>query len=348
MRESTSCFISLPYRKISCKTQILPYLCPPPDWQSLLTDDTTSYNSASTMQPTLLILAAGIGSRYGGLKQIDGMGPDGESIVEYSVFDAIRAGFGKVVFVIRKDIETDFREKVGSRIEPYIRTEYAFQEPDTALEWLSTLPKREKPWGTGHAILAAKNHIQEPFVAINADDFYGAEAFRQIADFLRTGCSPVQYGMVAYRLANTLSENGTVARGVCTVGENGMLATVTERLNIERTAEGISYREEDGHRHFLADDTLVSMNFWAMHPDVMQEIEQQFKTFVQNNLNQPRAEFYIPKVLNTLLQENKIVLKVLTSNNQWYGVTYTADKETVQEALSALSGSDYPRPLWTS
>lgn len=297
------------------------------------------------MQPTLLVLAAGIGSRYGGLKQVDGMGPDGESIVEYSVYDAIQAGFGKVVFVIRKEIEADFREKVGRRVEPHIRTEYAFQEMNTALEWTQEVPQRTKPWGTGHAILSAKHHIHEPFIAINADDFYGADAFQQIADFLRNECSPQRYGMVAYRLANTLSEHGTVARGVCTVNGENFLTTVTERLQIERTAEGIGFPHENVFQR-LPDDTLVSMNFWAMHPTVMEEIEKQFREFIVQQGDQPRSEFYIPKVLNTMLEQNKISLKVLTSHNQWYGVTYTADKETVQAALTQMSGAAYPKPLW--
>lgn len=273
------------------------------------------------------------------------MGPDGESIVEYSVFDAIRAGFGKVVFVIRKDIEADFREKVGRRVEPHIRTEYAFQEMNTALEWMQEVPQRTKPWGTGHAILSAKHHVHEPFVAINADDFYGADAFQQIADFLRNECSPQRYGMVAYRLANTLSEHGTVARGVCTVNGENLLTTVTERLQIERTAEGIGFPHENAFQ-WLPDDTLVSMNFWAMHPTVMEEIEKQFREFIVQQGDQQRSEFYIPKVLNTMLEQNKISLKVLTSHNQWYGVTYTADKETVQTALTQMSGTAYPKPLW--
>ncbi|TNE67889.1 MAG: nucleotidyltransferase, partial [Bacteroidetes bacterium] len=190
------------------------------------------------MQPTLLILAAGIGSRYGGLKQVDGMGPGGEAILEFSVADAKRAGFGKVVFVIRKDIEQEFRARIGTKVEKQIAVEYAFQEMDTALDWLPQLPHREKPWGTGHAILSARAHIREPFVAINADDFYGADAFRTIGDFLRNECAPDLYGMVAYSLGKTLSENGAVSRGVCSVSPDGLLTDVTERTKIERQADG--------------------------------------------------------------------------------------------------------------
>jgi NDP-sugar pyrophosphorylase family protein len=299
------------------------------------------------MQPTLLILAAGIGSRYGGLKQVDGMGPGGEAILEYSIFDAIRAGFGKVVFVIRKDIEQPFREKIGQRIEPHIPVEYAFQEMDTALEWLVEKPHREKPWGTAHAILSAKEHINEPFVAINADDFYGADSFQKIGEFLRTSCAPDNCGMVAYRIGNTLSENGTVSRGVCAVNTEQLLTTVTERTKIERFTDGIHFVEESGARQFLPDETPVSMNFWGFHPSVFDEIESQFRAFVHANLDKPKAEFYIPKVVNTLLETGKARCTVLQSESQWYGVTYPEDKDTVQAALREMGANSlYPVPLW--
>ncbi len=287
------------------------------------------------MQPTLLILAAGIGSRYGGLKQVDGIGPGGEAILEYSIHDAIRAGFGKVVFVIRKDIEAAFHEKVGSKIAPHIPIVYAFQEMTTGLDWLDTPPHREKPWGTGHAILAAKEHLTAPFVAINADDFYGYEAFQAIGDFLRDDCSPTQYGMVAYCLSNTLSENGAVSRGVCAVDAEGFLTDVVERTKIDRFAGGIAFVDETGN-HPLADHTPVSMNFWGFHPTVLTEIDSQFRAFVQENTDNPKAEFYIPKVVNTLIKSGKVRLQVRFSDSQWYGVTYPADKETVQNALSEM------------
>lgn len=287
------------------------------------------------MQPTLLILAAGVGSRYGGLKQVDGMGPRGEAILEYAVDGAISAGFGKVVFVIRKEIEAAFREKVGRRVEARIRTEYAFQEFDSCLEWLAEKPLREKPWGTGHAILSAKHLLNEPFATVNADDFYGADAFQALGDFLRDGCSPAVYGMVAYRLGNTLSENGAVSRGVCSVDADGFLSTVTERTKIERFSDGIYFSDEQG-RHLLADDTPVSMNLWGLHHTVLNEIENQFRAFVKANLQNPRAEFYIPTVINNLIEAGKIRLQVLHSESQWYGVTYPEDKDTVQAALAAL------------
>lgn len=299
------------------------------------------------IQPTLLILAAGIGSRYGGLKQVDGMGAGGEAILEFSVYDAIRAGFGKVVFVIRKDIEEAFREKVGKRIESQIHTEYSFQEMNTGLDWLDTPPHREKPWGTGHAILSAKSHLNEPFVAINADDFYGADSFQAMADFLRQDCSPRQYGMVAYRLGNTLSENGAVSRGVCAVNSSGLLTDVVERTKIERFATGIHFVDDAGEQHFLGDKTPVSMNFWGFHPTVLQEIESQFRAFVAANMDKPKAEFYIPTVVNELIKSGKIDLKVLTSESQWYGVTYPADKDTVQHALRNMAEEGmYPKQLW--
>ncbi len=282
-----------------------------------------------------MILAAGIGSRYGGLKQVDGMGPGGEAILEYSVQYAIQAGFGKVVFVIRKDIEEAFREKVGKRVEARINTEYAFQEYDSCLEWLSEKPHREKPWGTGHAILCAKHLIDTPFATVNADDFYGADAFQHLGAFLEQECTQEVYGMVAYQLGNTLSENGAVSRGVCSVNAAGFLTNVTERTKIERHDDGIFYSDEAG-RHFLADQTPVSMNLWGFHHSIMQEIEEQFRAFVFSNTGNPKAEFYIPTVVNNLIESDKIRLRVLHSNSQWYGVTYPEDKETVQAALAKL------------
>lgn len=299
------------------------------------------------MQPTLLILAAGIGSRYGGLKQVDSMGPGGEAILEFSIYDALRAGFGKVVFVIRSDIEAAFREKIGQRVEKVIRVEYAFQEKETALDWLEAPPHREKPWGTAHAILSAKAFLTEPFVAINADDFYGLDAFQSIGDFLRGECSPSTYGMVAYRIGNTLSENGSVSRGVCTVDAQGFLTDVVERHKIQRLETGIQFEDEAQVVYHLADDTPVSMNFWGCHHNILAEIETQFRAFVLENRDKPRAEFYIPKVINNLIKSEKIKLRVLSSESQWYGVTYPADKDTVQGALEGMvAAGAYPRGLW--
>lgn len=285
------------------------------------------------MKPTLLILAAGIGSRYGGLKQVDSMGPDGEAIMEYAVHDALQAGFGKVVIVIRKDIEAAFRDVLGRKLEAHADVLYAYQEHDTALDWLEDTPKRQKPWGTGHAILAAKAHIHEPFATINADDYYGAEAFRILANFLSTSCDPTLYGMVAYRLGNTLSENGAVSRGVCAVDDQGFLTSVTERTKIERYPEGIAFLDDAGVRHVLEDDTPVSMNLWGMHHSVMDAVEKGFRDFVQANSENPKAEFYIPMVINDLVNRQEVRLRVLHSDSVWHGVTYPEDKGIVQLAL---------------
>lgn len=298
------------------------------------------------MKPTLVILAAGIGSRYGGLKQVDGMGPGGSAILEYSVFDALRADFGKVVFVIRKDIEAAFREKVGDKVAEKIEVAYAFQEMDTALEWLGEAVPREKPWGTGHAILAAREVVETPFVAINADDFYGHSAFQLMGDFLRTQCAPDHYAMVAYALSNTLSENGAVSRGVCVVDGENLLTDVTERTKIERFDTGIAYLDEQGEKHPLADSTAVSMNFWGFHPGIFEALDAQFRVFVQENRGNPRAEFYIPKVVNNLIVAGDVRCTVMTSDSQWYGVTYPDDKETVQQALLGMRDAGiYPDSL---
>ncbi len=293
------------------------------------------------MHPTLVILAAGIGSRYGGLKQVDGIGPKGEAILEFSLHDARQAGFGKAVIVLRKAIEDEFRQRIGARIERLMPVEYAFQEMDTALDWLPEIPPREKPWGTGHAILATRPCVHEPFATINADDFYGADAFRVMAGFLRRECAPDLYGMVAYRLGNTLSENGAVSRGVCTVGPEGYLSDVVERTRIERHDDGIGFTDDNEQRYLLPADTPVSMNFWGFHPSLFEHLDAQFRTFVQQNWNNPRAEFYIPSVVSRLVHEHRVRVRVETCESSWYGVTYPADKATVQAALAAL----YPQGL---
>lgn len=299
------------------------------------------------MKPTLLILAAGIGSRYGGLKQVDGMGPAGEAILEYSIVDALRYGFGKVVFVIRHDIEAPFREKIGDKIASKADVVYAFQEYHTGIDWLPEPPARQKPWGTAHAILAAAEHLTEPFAVINADDFYGADAFRRLSTFLTGACTPELYALVAYRLGNTLSENGPVSRGVCTVDNNGFLTDVQERTRIERFPDGVFFLNEAGMRFELPAETPVSMNLWGFHPSLVDHIRKQFRTFVDHNLQNPKAEFYIPTVVNYLLQSGEARVQVLTSDSQWYGVTYPEDKGTVQTALARLAAeSTYSNPIW--
>jgi NDP-sugar pyrophosphorylase family protein len=299
-----------------------------------------------SMKPTLLILAAGIGSRYGGLKQVDGMGPGGEAILEFSISDALRAGFGKVVFIIRRDIEDAFREAVGRKIEPHADVYYAYQEMYTALGWIDQIPERAKPWGTAHAMLAAREYLTEPFAVINADDYYGSAAYQTIGDFLRTECSPTLYGMVAYRLGNTLSDNGSVSRGVCTVDDQGFVTSIIERTKIEKFEEGIIF-VEDGQRNALTPETPVSMNLFGFHPSVLDHTDEQFREFVLANRDNSKAEFFIPLVVNRLIQEGKIRMRALYSEAQWFGVTYPEDKGIVQGALRDLVGQGaYSQPLW--
>ena len=300
------------------------------------------------MKPTLLILAAGIGSRYGGLKQADSIGPSGESIIEYSIYDAIRAGFGKVVIVIRKSIEQDFKEKISNKFDDKIQVEYAYQEIDSPIEGIDKFPERKKPWGTGHAMLVAKDKIKEPFLVINADDFYGYTAFQKMSDFLTNRCTPNHFGMVGYMIKNTLSENGSVSRGVCEVDSKGLLTSVTERTKINRDVEDgqIYYHEDDKLTH-LPDNTIVSMNFWGYHPSVFELTRRMFVDFVKENGDNPTAEFYIPKIANTVIEENRGSVTVMTTRDQWYGVTYQEDKQTVQNAFWALTTiGAYPNGLW--
>ena len=299
------------------------------------------------MKPTLLILAAGIGSRYGGLKQADSVGPSGEAIIEYSIYDAIRAGFGKVVIVIRKSIELDFKEKFGGKFDDLIKVEYAFQELDSPIEGIDSFPERKKPWGTGHAMLVARDKINEPFLVINADDFYGFTAFQKMADFLSQRCSPRHMGMVGYWLKNTLSENGSVSRGVCSTNEKSYLTGVVERTKIISEEDKNIYYFEDDKKTQLADDTIVSMNFWGYHPSVFEETRKMFVQFVKDNAHNPTAEFYIPTIANTLIEKDKVDFTVMTTRDQWYGITYQEDKQTVQNAFWALTTiGAYPSSLW--
>lgn len=294
-----------------------------------------------------MILAAGMGSRYGGLKQVDGVGPFDETIIEYSIFDAIRAGFGKVVFIIRKDIEAPFKEKIGSIFEGKIDTEYVFQELDSPVEGISSFPPREKPWGTAHAMLVARHVIKEPFAVINADDYYGVSGFYTMAEFLNTGCKPDLHSMIGYVISNTLSDHGTVNRGICAMDQDGFLTEVHERLKIQRIDGQISYAGDDGERHPLKDDDLVSMNFWGFHPSVFETIRKQFVDFVRENGSDPKAEFFIPLFVDKQIRDGDAKVKVLTSNDRWYGVTYREDKPIVQEAFGELiAAGKYPAPLW--
>lgn len=302
----------------------------------------------TSLKPTLLILAAGMGSRYGGLKQVDGVGPNGEAIIDYSIFDAIRAGFGKVVFVIRKDIETAFKEKISSRWEGKISLEHVFQQPEFGVppDLLPNL-KREKPWGTAHAVLAAKNVIKEPFAVINADDYYGIQAYQKMADFLNGQCAPRLFSMMGYVLGRTLSDHGTVSRGVCKMDGHHYLTTVTERHKIRRQENGIFFTDEDGLDVLLSDNSLVSMNFWGFHPSIFEIIKRDFEQYARENLENPKSEFYIPTIVNRMIDEEGLKLLVIPNDDQWYGVTYREDKPIVEDAiLEMVQKGLYPSVLW--
>ncbi len=298
------------------------------------------------MKPTLLILAAGMGSRYGSLKQLDGLGPSNETIIDYSVYDAIRAGFGRVVFVIREHFAKEFESRITQQFADKIEVRFVFQEVDTPVEGISRLPERQKPWGTAHAVLMAANVIDEPFAAINADDYYGRDAFDKMAGFLSTHVAPDHFAMVGFRLGKTLSDNGSVSRGICTMDEQQYLQSVVERTKIERSESRIYYQEEE-QRYPLPADSLVSMNFWGFHPVIFKDIRSRFVQFVKENEQRPKAEFYIPLMVNELMKSEKAKVRVLNSDERWYGVTYKEDKETVQRALAAMAAAGkYPKPLW--
>ena len=293
------------------------------------------------MKPTLLVLAAGMGSRYGGLKQLDGVGPSGETIMEFSIYDAIKAGFGKVVFVIRKSFEQAFKDKFGDKFEGKIEIAYAFQEINFEVPGIDDMPERTKPWGTAHAVLAAKDHINEPFAVINADDYYGTEAYRLVGDFLRKEASPSLYSMVGYILSNTISDHGEVNRGVCNTNEQGHLQGMTERMGVGRKKNGHIYYTEDEKRHALPKTTLVSMNLFGFHHSLFEKIEVGFEKFVRENYKNPKSEYYIPLIINELINNGTIKMSVIPTNATWYGVTYQEDRPTVVAALKGLADKGY-------
>lgn len=300
------------------------------------------------MKPTLFILAAGMGSRYGGLKQLDGVGPSGETIMDYSVFDAIRAGFGKVVFVIAKHFEQDFREKILSKYENYIPVEVVFQSIDSLPAGFAPPADRVKPWGTGHAVLMGKEVIREPFAVINADDFYGRDGFAALASFLSVADTPGKYCMVGYRVGNTLSESGSVSRGVCETDAEDYLTSVTERTEIRRTeGRGIIFRDEHDEYRLLDENTPVSMNMWGFTPDYFDISERLFKEFLQERGGELKSEFYIPTVVNEAIQTGAASVKVLDTTASWFGVTYAEDRPGVVAKIRALTDAgEYPDNLW--
>ena len=300
------------------------------------------------MKPTLFVLAAGMGSRYGGLKQLDGLGPNGETIMDYSVFDAKRAGFGKVVFVIRKSFEEDFRTIVLKKYEGVIDTEVVFQDITDVPEGFTYNPERTKPWGTNHAVLIGKGVILEPFAVINADDFYGKDAFEVMAEFLRGVVGKQnEYCMVGYRVGNTLSESGSVSRGVCVVDEKGNLTNVVERTSIERKGDDIIYIDENGNEVAIGENTPVSMNMWGFTPDYFDYSLEDFKKFLTEYGQELKSEFFIPLVVNNLIVAGKATCKVLDSSAKWFGVTYAEDRPEVVAKIQALiEGGVYPAKLY--
>lgn len=300
------------------------------------------------MKPTLIVLAAGMGSRYGGLKQVDGLGPNGETIIDYSVFDAVRAGFGKIIFVIRRDIEADFMQAFGNRFAPDVDFELAYQELDMLPQGVKVPEGRVKPWGTAHAVWVARKQVKGPFAVINADDFYGRGAFDVLAKALSAiSLGDGNYFMVGYEVGKTLSEQGGVSRGVCCVNAQHELSDVVERFGIERNPDGnICYVDGD-NRVALADKTPVSMNFWGFTPDFIDLTEQLMADFFGGAIDNAKAEFYIPYVVNYAIKHGKASCKVLTTDAQWFGVTYPGDRPMVVERLKALADSgEYPSPLW--
>lgn len=300
------------------------------------------------MKPTLFVLAAGMGSRYGGLKQLDGVGPNGETIMDYSIFDAVNAGFGKLVFVIRKSFEQDFRDKIVKKYEKKIPVELVFQEFDKLPEGFKPNPERVKPWGTNHAVMMGKDVINEPFAVINADDFYGRESFKILADTLsELNNSENNYCMIGYRIGNTLSESGTVARGVCETDENGYLTGVVERTQVKRINGEVCFKDENDQWIAVEDNTPVSMNMWGFTPDYFKYSDDYFVKFLEDNQDNIKAEFFIPLLVNHLIVNKTAKVKVLDTPSKWFGVTYAEDRPDVVAKLKELSDNGtYPTPLW--
>jgi NDP-sugar pyrophosphorylase family protein len=297
------------------------------------------------VSPTLLVLAAGMGSRYGGLKQLEPVGPENETIMDYSIFDAQRAGFGKVVFVIRKEIEEVFKEKIGTRYEKRVPVEYVFQETDKLIRGFSLPEGRTKPWGTTHAILMAANVIHEPFGVINADDFYGAGSYHVLAQYLQSGTT--DYAMVGFVLRNTLSDFGTVARGVCHVTDDGYLKDITELKSIEREGSRIINIDAEEQDTVLSGGELVSMNMWGFTPDVFPQLHDHFQRFLKRYGDDLKAECYLPSSVNSLIQDGQAKVKVLRSGDAWFGVTYREDHPRVVQSIGRLiEQGTYPHRLW--
>ncbi len=303
-------------------------------------------------KPVLIIMAAGMGSRYGGLKQIDPVDGNGHIIMDFSLYDAVKAGFEKVIFVIKRENEKDFREVIGKRIEPFMEVAYVFQEIGNIPSPAKVPEGRQKPWGTGHAVLSCAEVVDGPFVVINADDYYGRSAFAQIYDYLTTheDGEKYRYAMVGYVLENTLTENGYVARGVCETDENSCLKGITERTHIEKRGEDTAYTEDEGASwHVIPKGSTVSMNMWGFTASFMKELVSGFSYFLEKGLreNPLKCEYFLPSVVNELLEKKKAEVTVLKSYDRWYGVTYKEDKQTVVNAIQKMKDEgDYPKLLW--
>ena len=299
------------------------------------------------MKPTLVIMAAGMASRYGSMKQIQQFGPSGETIMDYSIYDAIKAGFKKVVFIIRRDFAEDFKNIFEPKLNGKIETEYVFQEMDKYIDGFSVPAGRTKPWGTAHAILCARDVVTEPFAVINADDFYGSDGFVKAHDFLKTDCSENVYAIIGYQLANTLSEHGTVSRGVCEVDNNNNLVGITERLKISRQNGTMVDEESETQKTALAEDAKASMNFWCFHPSLFDFIQKGFKEFLEKNIENPKAEYLIPYAADQWIKAGEGVIRVIPTSARWFGVTYKEDAPVVQRNLDELVKSkSYPDNLW--
>jgi NDP-sugar pyrophosphorylase family protein len=299
------------------------------------------------MKPTLVIMAAGMASRYGSMKQIQEFGPSGETIMDYSIYDAIHAGFKKVVFIIREDFAEEFKSIFEPKLNGKIETEYVYQEMSRFMGNEEVPSGRVKPWGTSHAILCANDAVKEPFAVINADDFYGADAFKKALEFLKNDCNEEVYAIIGYELAKTLSEHGSVSRGVCEVDKDQNLVTINERLKIYRHEGQIVYEDLQGEKHPLPEDAKASMNFWCFHPSIFDFLEKGFGAFLSEKITDPKSEYLIPYSADQFIKKGIGVIKVIPTSSQWFGVTYKEDAPVVQKSLSTLVESgQYPVSLW--
>jgi NDP-sugar pyrophosphorylase family protein len=298
-----------------------------------------------TTSTTLVILAAGMASRYGSVKQIQGFGPGGETLMDYSIYDAIRAGFTKIVFVIRREFANDFRQIFEAKLKDSVTVEYAYQEMNSFTEGVHIPAERKKPWGTAHAVLCAMERVNEPFAVINADDFYGYDAFKKASNFLESECSADRYAILGYDLLKTLSDNGTVNRGVCKVDKEGNLTSIVERINVSMK-NGKVVCDDNKEPKELPLNTSVSMNFWCFHPSIFEYTRKLFREFLHNNIHDPKSEFFIPIVADQFIQEGGVI-KVITTHVPWFGVTYKEDAPEVEKNLKHLvHKKEYPERLW--